>query len=80
MGASAITTMRGSRTDLDEHERLARDLGDRRLLILRNHGLLTCGTTVPHAFNLMRNLEKSCKAQIAAMSTGAKLIKLSPGT
>ena len=68
----------GVADDLDEHERLVRDLGPHNALVLRNHGLLTCGTTVPHAFNLMRNLEKSCKAQIAAMSTGAKLIQLSP--
>jgi ribulose-5-phosphate 4-epimerase/fuculose-1-phosphate aldolase len=67
----------GVADDLDEHERLVRDLGAHNALILRNHGLLTCGRTVAHAFFLMRNLEKSCKAQLAAMSTGAKLITLS---
>ena len=51
---------------------------DGRVLILRNHGLLTCGETVARAFFTMFNLEKSCRAQIAAMSTGATLIKLSP--
>ncbi len=55
-----------------------RDLGSYNSLILRNHGLLTCGPTVSAAFLTMRNLEKSCKTQIAAMSTGGKLIKLSP--
>jgi ribulose-5-phosphate 4-epimerase/fuculose-1-phosphate aldolase len=64
--------------DLDERERLVRDLGKHNALILRNHGLLVCGGTVAKAFFTMRNLEKSCKTQIAAMSTGAKLIKLSP--
>jgi ribulose-5-phosphate 4-epimerase/fuculose-1-phosphate aldolase len=68
----------GVSDDLDEHERLVRDLGPHNALILRNHGLLTCGPNVSRAFNLMRNLEKSCKAQIAAMSTGAELTKLSP--
>jgi len=68
----------GVADDLDERARLVRDLGKHNALILRNHGLLTCGPTVARAFFLMRNLEKSCKTQIAAMSTGAKLIKLSP--
>jgi ribulose-5-phosphate 4-epimerase/fuculose-1-phosphate aldolase len=62
----------------DEKARLVADLGRCKQMILRNHGLLTCGQTVAHAFNLMRNLEKCCKAQIAAMSTGAQLIRLSP--
>lgn len=68
----------GVADDLDERARLVRDLGKHNALILRNHGLLTCGPTVARAFFLMRNLEKSCKAQIAAMSTGGRLIKLSP--
>jgi ribulose-5-phosphate 4-epimerase/fuculose-1-phosphate aldolase len=68
----------GVADDLDERSRLVASLGQHNALILRNHGLLTCGGTVARAFFLMRNLEKSCKAQIAAMSTGAKLIKLSP--
>ena len=63
---------------LDERKRLVRDLGKHNALILRNHGLLVCGKNVGGAFFTMRNLEKSCKTQIAAMSTGAKLIKLSP--
>ena len=68
----------GVADDLDERARLVHALGKHNALILRNHGLLTCGPTVARAFFLMRNLEKSCKTQIAAMSTGAKLIKLSP--
>jgi ribulose-5-phosphate 4-epimerase/fuculose-1-phosphate aldolase len=67
----------GVADDLDERVRLVRDLGQHNSLILRNHGLLTCGKTVASAFLTMRNLEKSCKTQIAAMSTGARLIKLS---
>jgi ribulose-5-phosphate 4-epimerase/fuculose-1-phosphate aldolase len=42
-------------------------------MILRNHGLLTAGRTVPEAFELMYNLEMSCKMQIDAMATGRKL-------
>ncbi len=50
-----------------------RDLGDRRCLILRNHGLLTVGATVAEAFYWMYYLEQSCRIQVAAQSTGATL-------
>jgi ribulose-5-phosphate 4-epimerase/fuculose-1-phosphate aldolase len=43
------------------------------VLILRNHGLLTCGATAGEAFNLMRRLESACEVQIMAQSGGAKL-------
>jgi ribulose-5-phosphate 4-epimerase/fuculose-1-phosphate aldolase len=67
----------GVADDLDENARLVRDLGPHNALILRNHGLLTCGATVARAFFLMKNLEKSCQTQLAAMASGGKLIKLS---
>ncbi|MEI4232515.1 class II aldolase/adducin family protein [Roseovarius sp. D22-M7] len=63
----------GIALDLDERERLVADLGDRKAMILRNHGLLTCGGTVGEAFALMYNLERTCKAQVALMSSGARL-------
>jgi ribulose-5-phosphate 4-epimerase/fuculose-1-phosphate aldolase len=55
---------------------LAKDLGDNNALILRNHGLLTTGATIPEAFNAMHRLELSCKTQIAAMSCNTKLIEV----
>jgi ribulose-5-phosphate 4-epimerase/fuculose-1-phosphate aldolase len=67
----------GVADDVHEHQRLVRDLGSHNALILRNHGLLTCGSTVARAFFLMKNLEKSCQAQLAAMASGGTLIQLS---
>jgi ribulose-5-phosphate 4-epimerase/fuculose-1-phosphate aldolase len=67
----------GMADDLDECPRLVASLGKHNALILRNHGLLTCGPTVARAFFLMKNLEKSCQTQLAAMASGGKLIKLS---
>lgn len=67
----------GIALDLGERERLVADLGDRNVMILRNHGLLTCGGTVGEAFALMFNLERACKAQVALMSSGAKLNRVS---
>jgi ribulose-5-phosphate 4-epimerase/fuculose-1-phosphate aldolase len=60
--------------DLDERGRLQKNLGDKYVLILRNHGLLTCGRTVREAFDLMYYLQRSCEAQVVAQSTGAELI------
>jgi ribulose-5-phosphate 4-epimerase/fuculose-1-phosphate aldolase len=62
--------------DTDARAALARDLGDNNALILRNHGLLTPGATIPEAFNAMHRLELSCKTQIAAMSCNTKLIEV----
>ena len=67
----------GIALDLAERERLVADLGDRKVMILRNHGLLTCGGTVGEAFALMYNLERTCKAQVALMSSGARLNPIS---
>lgn len=63
----------GIALDLSERERLVADLGDHKTMILRNHGLLTCGGTVGEAFTLMFNLERTCRAQVALMSSGAGL-------
>ena len=60
----------------DEKPRLVADLGDRNFLILRNHGLLTIGKTIPEAFLFMYALETACQTQLAAMSGGAELIRV----
>lgn len=60
----------GIALDLDERERLLHDLGDKNLLILRNHGTLTLGQNCPIAFLRMYLLENSCKTQILAQSVG----------
>jgi ribulose-5-phosphate 4-epimerase/fuculose-1-phosphate aldolase len=64
----------GPSVEQDERERLARDLGRNHVMILRNHGLLTCGRTIAQAFVRMYRLERACQVQLAAQATGAKLI------
>jgi ribulose-5-phosphate 4-epimerase/fuculose-1-phosphate aldolase len=54
----------------DEGPRLVRDLCDKRAMILRNHGLLTCGPTVSEAIVMMWGLERACQMQAAAMASG----------
>lgn len=63
--------------DDGERERLVRDLGSAKAMILRSHGLLTVGRSVGEAFTLMYNLDRACDVQIRAMSTGAPLRHLS---
>jgi ribulose-5-phosphate 4-epimerase/fuculose-1-phosphate aldolase len=58
----------------EEKVRLVRDLGERHTMILRNHGLLTCGATVPDAFLYMYILQKACEVQIRAQAGGTELI------
>jgi len=60
----------------DEKARLQADLGEANNLILRNHGLLTCGATVADAFLNMFILQRACEVQIAAQSGGATLIPI----
>jgi ribulose-5-phosphate 4-epimerase/fuculose-1-phosphate aldolase len=63
----------GLALELDEQTRLVRDLGTHKAMILRNHGLLTCGESIPEAFDLMYYLERACQSQIAAAAGGTKL-------
>jgi len=60
----------GVALDLGERERLVRDLGDKDIMILRNHGTLTVGKTVPEAFVLMYFLENACEKQVRAQAAG----------
>lgn len=60
----------------DEKPRLVEDLGNKTFLILRNHGLLTVGSTVADAFLAMYILENACKIQILAQSGGGELIPI----
>lgn len=61
-------------------ENLVRDLGDKKAMILRNHGTLTCGETIPEAFLYMYFLEKACQVQCAALSCGQSVVIPSPET
>ena len=64
----------GPAVDLAERERLVHDLGPHDAMILRNHGLLTCGATIQQAFNTMYQLEMSCRSQVDAMAGGQQIV------
>ena len=67
---------RGVVLDAREEASLVSDLGDGEALILRNHGLLTVAATVAEAFNWMHRLELACRAQLAALATGEKIVQV----
>ena len=56
-----------------EKERLVQDLGRNRALILRNHGLVTVGRTIPEAFLYLHRLETACKTQVDALAMNSAL-------
>ncbi len=63
----------GPAIELAERERLVKNLGAHDAMILRNHGLLTCGATIQQAFNTMYQLELACRTQVDAMASRAEL-------
>lgn len=60
----------GVALDHDERERIVSDMGTNSLLILRNHGTLTCGESAGQTFMRMFFLERACSMQVRALSAG----------
>ena len=69
----AFVDYNGLAYDQSEGERLAQALGNKSVLLMRNHGVLVIGNTVPNAFEQLYYLERAAQAQILAMSTGKPL-------
>ena len=72
-GGLAYHDYEGIALDHDERERLVANLGDSNIMILRNHGTLTCGPSVASAFYSMYTLERACTMQLRALAGGTKL-------
>ncbi len=60
--------------DEEECERLGRDIGDKYLMLMRNHGLLGCGRTAAEAFHYLYYMEMSCKIQVDVLASGQDYI------
>ncbi len=72
-GRIAYHAFEGPAVEEAERERLVADLGDKDVMILRNHGLLTCGSSVAETFLLMQRLETACKVQVDLMAANTPL-------
>ncbi len=75
-GITSMHAYEGIALDLDERQRIIADLGDNAVLILQNHGMLTVGRSVAEATKLAMNLERSCRAQVAACGMGLTPVKI----
>ena len=80
MGWVGYHDFEGTAIEAGERPRIVRDLGDRRLLILRNHGLLSVGETMGEAFVWIYRLETACRHQVDALAGGAEMQPISPET
>jgi ribulose-5-phosphate 4-epimerase/fuculose-1-phosphate aldolase len=70
-------TYMGTADFSEEGERLARLMGDKHIVFMKNHGVLVTGSTVAQAYRRLYKLERVCRAQILAMSSGQPLEVLS---
>lgn len=66
----AFHAYEGIALNLEERARIVADLGDKFIMLLRNHGTLVLGRSIAEAVKYTINLERSCKAQIAALGMG----------
>lgn len=76
IAVTAYHDYEGIATDLSERERLVRDLGDNKVLFLRNHGLLTVGNSIAEAFVWMYRAERACRMQLAFQQSGAEAMPI----
>ena len=60
----------GASLYLDERDRIVRSLGPHKAMILRNHGLMAVGKTVPECFLRLYRLERACQVQLDAAAAG----------
>jgi ribulose-5-phosphate 4-epimerase/fuculose-1-phosphate aldolase len=70
-GRVAYHDFEGITVEEGEKARLVRSIGDRQAVILRNHGLLAWGPTLPEAFMMLWTLQRACDVQVAASAAGA---------
>ena len=69
-GRVAYHEFEGVTVNADERERMVASIGDKRVVILRNHGLLTWGETLEEAFMWLWLLQRACDIQVAAAAVG----------
>ena len=62
----------------EEKARLVHDLGDKQVMLLRNHGTLAVGKTAADCWLGMFYLERACKQQVMALSAGRERVLIAP--
>lgn len=64
--------------DLAECQRMTRDLGDKTVMIMRNHGTLVTARSVGEAYLFNHYLERACKIQMDALTSGRHIVEPPP--
>ncbi|WP_137891027.1 class II aldolase/adducin family protein [Ramlibacter sp. 2FC] len=72
-GMLAYHDFEGITIHADEGPRLLASIGDKPAVILRNHGLLAWGQTLPQTFAILWTLQRACEIQLATLSMGAPI-------
>ena len=70
----------GIALNLDERERIVADMGDKSMLLLKNHGTLAVGATAAECWMRMFYLERACKMQVMALAAGRDRVLIAPAT
>src|SRR5215813_14532195 len=70
-------TYMGTAGFIEEGERLAKLLGKKHVMFMKNHGVLVVGDTMAQAYRRLYKLERVCRAQVLAMGTGKPIEILS---
>jgi ribulose-5-phosphate 4-epimerase/fuculose-1-phosphate aldolase len=70
-------TYAGTADTLEEGERLAKLMGDKQVMFMKNHGVLVVGDTIAQAYKRLYKLERVCRTQVLALGTGQPLEVLS---
>ena len=76
LGSLAYHDYEGIALNLDERERLVADIGDKNMMLLRNHGTLSVGKTAADCWVHMFYLERACKQQVMALCGGRENVRL----
>lgn len=79
IGDVAYHDYAGTGRNPDERTRLLTNIGDRHILVLRNHGLLIVGTSIADAFVTTYRMERACAMQLAFQQSGAVLNPIDDG-
>ena len=72
-GQIAYHDFEGVTVRAEEGERLLASLGGKRVMLLRNHGILVMGRTLPEAFIRHWSLQRACEIQLATVAMGTPL-------
>jgi len=74
VGQLAYHDFEGITVRSEEAERLLKNLGNKRILMLKNHGPVIIGKTIPEIFFNHWGLQRACEAQLATLSMGKPIL------